>query len=113
LSVRFDQQQGWSEAAGQINWGGGVLGYPFEGRVERASLPPLVGKLNLDRERLHVALTDQAKARMGDFYLSKDRMLDVQLTQRLLQNVAGYRGQAGLDTAVITTRQPLASLGSF
>lgn len=113
LSVRFDQQQGWSEAAGQINWGGGVLGYPFEGRVERASLPPLVGVLKMDRERVHVALTDQARARMGDFYVSKDRMLDVQLTQRLLQHVAGYRGQAGLDTAVITTRQPLASVGTF
>jgi general secretion pathway protein N len=113
LSLRFDQQQGWSDAEGQMNWGGGVLGYPFEGRVERASLPPLVGTLRINQERLHVGLTDQAKARMGDFYLSKDRMLDVQLTQRLLQNVAGYRGQAGLDTAVITTRQPLASVGAF
>ncbi len=113
LSIRFDQQQGWTMADGQINWGGGVLGYPFEGHVERASLPPLVGQFKIDRERLHIGLTDQAQARMGDFYVSKDRMLDVQLTQRLLQNVAGYRGQAGLDTAVITTRQPLASLGTF
>jgi general secretion pathway protein N len=69
-----------------------------------------VGKLNQDHDRLHLALTDVSQGRMGDFYLSPDQMLDVQLTQRLLSFVAGYRGQAGLDTAVISTRQPLSTL---
>lgn len=74
------------------------------------TLPPLIGQLSLDRERLHLAITDSNKGRMGDLYVSPDQMLDVQLTQRLLQNVAGYSGQAGLDTAVVTTRQPISSL---
>lgn len=104
---------GWTDVSGQLNWGGGALGYPFEGRTERAALPPMVGRLALDRDRLHLALTDANQGRMGDIYVSADQMLDVQLTQRLLASVAGYRGQAGLDTAVISTRQPLASLGGF
>jgi general secretion pathway protein N len=58
------------------------------------------------------------KERMGDLYLSakdaqKEMMLDVQLTQRLLLNVASYHGQAGLDTAVIAVRQPLSALGTM
>lgn len=110
LGLVFDQKTGFDQVAGQLNWGGGTLGYPFEGRTQRAAMPPLVGQLAMNRERLHVALTDSSKGRMGDIYLSTDQMLDVQLTQRLLQNVAGYRGQAGLDTAVVTTRQPLSSL---
>lgn len=110
LGVRVDQKAGFEQVAGQLNWGGGTLGYPFEGRVQRAAMPPLVGQLDLVDQRLHLALTDSTNGRMGDIYISPDRMLDVQLTQRLLQNVAGYRGQAGLDTAVVTTRQPLSSL---
>ncbi len=102
---------GWSLAEGALSWGGGTLGYPMEGRVERAALPPLQGALSLDKQRLHLALTTVQNERMGDIYLAPDSMLDIQLTQRLLQTVAGYHGQAGLDTAVVSTRQPLASLG--
>jgi general secretion pathway protein N len=111
LSVGKDQSSGWTDVTGQINWGGGALGYPFEGRVEHAALPPMVGVFKQDRDRLHLALTNASQGRMGDFYLSTDHMLDVQLTQRLLSSVAGYHGQAGLDTAVISTRQPLSTLG--
>lgn len=110
LGIKVDKKTGFDQVDGQLNWGGGALGYPFEGRVQRAAMPPLVGQLSLDGERLHLALTDSNRGRMGDVYVSPDQMLDVQLTQRLLQNVAGYRGQAGLDTAVVTTRQPIASL---
>ncbi len=110
LGLVFDQNTGFDQVDGQLNWGGGTLGYPFEGRIQRAAMPPLVGQLAMNRERLHLAFTDSSKGRMGDIYLSANQMLDVQLTQRLLQNVAGYRGQAGLDTAVVTTRQPLSSL---
>jgi general secretion pathway protein N len=39
-------------------------------------------------------------------------MLDVQLTQRLLLNVPSYEGKAGLDTYVISSRQPLLQGGS-
>ena len=34
-------------------------------------------------------------------------MLDVQITQRMLMNVPSYQGKAGLDTYVVSSRQPL------
>lgn len=121
-SVRQSTNQTFSAAEGQLSWGGGLISYPYEGRNERATLPPLLGQVSLDKERLHLALTNGQKERMGDFYLSpqsnaqsaqSQMMLDVQLTQRLLLNVAGYHGQAGLDTAVISVRQPLNTLGAM
>ena len=39
--------------------------------------------------------------------LDQNLMLDVQLTQRLLLNIASYNGKAGLDTYVVSSRQPL------
>lgn len=123
VSVNQSKNQTFSDADGQLSWGGGLMSYPYEGRTERATLPPLLGAISLDRDRLHIALTNGQKERMGDFYLSPQSstqpnagskmMLDVQLTQRLLLNVAGYHGQAGLDTAVITLRQPLNTLGAM
>jgi len=44
---------------------------------------------------------------MANLVLDPDMMLDVQLTQRLLLNVPSYDGKAGLDTYVISSRQPL------
>jgi hypothetical protein len=38
-------------------------------------------------------------------------MLDVQLTQRII-NIPSYEGKAGLDTYVISSRQPLLQGGS-
>ncbi len=111
VTLEWQTPTGWQEASGQLNWGGGALGYPFEGRLERAVLPPLKGNVSLDRDKLHLALVDTANARMGDLYVDREQMLDVQLTQRLLLNVSGYQGQAGLDTAVVSVRQPIATLG--
>lgn len=101
---------GWQTAEGQLNWAGGLLGYPLEGHIEHANLPPLVATLGAEDGRLQVDLTNTQHERMGNIYLTKDQMVEVQLTQRLLLTVASYHGQAGLDTAVVTTRQPLASL---
>jgi general secretion pathway protein N len=110
IKVIYHKQQGWQDAEGQMNWAGGMLGYPFEGHIERANLPPLMAQLSAPQGRLQLNMTTVQNERMGDIYLSKDQMLEVQLTQRLLLTVAGYRGQAGLDTAVVSTRQPLSSL---
>ena len=38
-------------------------------------------------------------------------MMDVQLTQRLLLNIPSYDGKAGLDTYVISSRQPVLKGG--
>ncbi len=118
--ISFVQQdmKGFSSVQGGLSWGGGLVSYPYQGRTERINLPPLLGVLSEDHDRLHLAMTNGQKERMGDLYFSsssatqKEMMVDVQLTQRLLLNVAGYHGQAGLDTAVISTRQPLAAVGA-
>lgn len=44
---------------------------------------------------------------MANLLLDANIMLDVQLTQRLLLNIPSYDGKAGLDTFVISSRQPL------
>lgn len=112
LTVIRHKEKGWQRAEGQMNWVGGTLGYPFEGRVERANLPPLVANLSADQGKLQLNLSNGQRERMGDIYLSADNMLEVQLTQRLLLTVSGYHGQAGMDTAVVSTRQPLSSLSA-
>lgn len=123
VAVNQASSQAFLSAEGRMSWGGGLMSYPYGGRTERATLPPLLAEMSLDKDRLHLALTNGQKERMGDFYLSPQSsaqsatqskmMIDVQLTQRLLLNVAGYHGQAGLDTAVISLRQPLSTLGAI
>ena len=49
---------------------------------------------------------------MANIALDPSMMLDVQLTQRFLLNVPSYDGKAGLDTYVISSRQPLLQGGS-
>jgi general secretion pathway protein N len=39
--------------------------------------------------------------------LDQNVMLDLRLTQRLLLNISSYNGKAGLDTYVVSSRQPL------
>lgn len=119
VAFTLQDTQGFADVGGALSWGGGLLAYPNAGHMERANLPLLLGTLSTDKDRLHLALTNEQKERMADLYLSPQAagqpqmMLDVQLTQRLLQNVASYHGQAGLDTAVVSSRQPLSSVGSL
>jgi general secretion pathway protein N len=119
ISISQHKSGRFASVEGQLSWGGGLITYPFEGRVDRATLPPLLGEFSVDRDRLHLAMSNAQKERMGDLYLSaptasqKEMMLDVQLTQRLLLNVSSYKGQAGLDTAVVAVRQPFSSLGAM
>lgn len=115
------EKRDFTAAAGQLKWAGGILGYPFQGKQEQLNLPPLNGRLALDSpktnsaaagtSRVHLALTNQAGERMGDFYWGADQFVEAQLTQRFLTHLQGYQGQAGLDTAVISTRLPASALG--
>ena len=110
VSVKYKKQQGYQDAEGQLTWAGGLLNYPIAQRLERIDIPPLVGQLSAENDQLKLAVQDSQKQRMADLSLGKDSMLDVQVTQRLLLNAPSYQGKAGLDTAVISTRQPLGSL---
>lgn len=106
-------QHGFIDADGQLSWSGGQLGYPSAGKTYRINLPAMHGQLSSekkgDTQRLHLSLLDSQDKRLGEFYVDEQNMLDVALTQRLLQYMPEYKGQAPQDTAVVTIRQPLSS----
>ena len=112
LEFKFQPEQGFSKADGKIQWGGGALIYNFAQRQDRMDIPSLLGQIKDENGKLHLDIQDQRNQKIANLNLDPSLMLDVQLTQRLLQNTASYTGKAGLDTFVISSRQPLFS-GAF
>ena len=80
-------------------------------RQDRMSVPSLNGIFKDENTKLIIDLQDARGQKMANIVLDQGMMLDVQLTQRLLLNVPSYDGKAGLDTYVISTRQPLIQGG--
>lgn len=111
VAFRFHPEQGFSQADGQLQWGGGTLVYTFAQRQESMEIPSLQGKIQDDAGKLKLEINDQRSQKMANLSLEPSLMLDVQLTQRFLLNVASYSGKAGLDTFVLSSRQPLFSGG--
>jgi general secretion pathway protein N len=108
---------GFSGADGQLTWVGGEVGYPSGDKVFYITMPAMRAQLTTEQKNdnnlLHANLLDSQDRRLGDIYLDKDNMLDVSLTQRLLENMPDYKGQAPQDTPVVSVRQPLlAGLGA-
>lgn len=104
---------GFREASGQLTWVGGEVGYPSGGKVFYITMPALRAELSAEQKNnknlLHVNLINNQDKRLGDLYIDGDNMLDVSLTQRLLENMPEYKGQAPQDTPVVSVRQPLLS----
>jgi len=75
-------------------------------------MPSLNGQLTDQNGQLQVDIRDQRSQKMANLLLDANMMLDVQLTQRLLLNIPSYDGKAGLDTFVISSRQPLIQGGN-
>ena len=102
---------GFSQAAGQLTWVGGELGYPSGGKVFYITIPALRAELSAEQKNnknlLHINLVNNQDKRLGDLYLDGDNMLDVSLTQRMLESMPEYKGQAPQDTPVVSVRQPL------
>lgn len=107
------QAAGFNKAAGQLTWVGGEVGYPSGDKVFYITIPATRAQLSTERKNnnnlLHVNLLNNQDKRLGDLYLDGDNILDVSLTQRLLENMPEYKGQAPQDTSVISVRQPLAA----
>ena len=80
-------------------------------RQDRMNIPSLNGTFKDENAKLMIDLQDARGQKMANIVLDQGMMLDVQLTQRLLLNVPSYDGKAGLDTYVISTRQPLVQGG--
>lgn len=104
---------GFTDADGQLTWVGGDMGYPSGGKTFYLTVPPMRAQLSTEQKTnksvLHVNLLNNQDKRLGDLYLDGDNMLDVSLTQRLLESMPEYKGQAPQDTPVVSVRQPLLS----
>lgn len=107
INLRYQKNDGFSDATGQLQWAGGQLLYSLGSRQDRMNIPSLKGEIQDDGGKLIFNIQDQRGQKMANLVLDSDMMLDVQLTQRLLLNVPSYDGKAGLDTYVISSRQPL------
>lgn len=106
-------RSGFSQADGQLTWVGGEVGYPSGGKVFYLTIPALRAELSAEQKNnknlLHINLVNNQDKRLGDLYIDGDNMLDVSLTQRLLETMPEYKGQAPQDTPVVSVRQPLLS----
>lgn len=112
-SATGGQSAGFVQAEGQLTWVGGEIGYPSGNKVFYITMPPMRAQLSTEQKTnknlLHVNLLNNQDKRLGDLYIDGDNMLDVSLTQRLLENMPEYKGQAPQDTEVVSVRQPLLS----
>lgn len=111
MTLRFKKDTGFSDADGKLHWGGGELRYTFGQRQDQINIPSLSGQLKDATGKLVFDIQDQRSQKMANISLDQTMMLDVQLTQRMLLNVPSYDGKAGLDTYVISSRQPLIQGG--
>lgn len=111
VQLNYKPELGFSKSEGVLQWGGGALIYQFAQRQDRMDIPSLIGQLSDESGKLQISLQDQRSQKMANLSLDSSLMLDVQLTQRLLQNIPSYSGKAGLDTYVMGSRQPLLSGG--
>ncbi|MFN0296142.1 type II secretion system protein N [Acinetobacter albensis] len=112
IHFNFKKEQGFAQAEGTLQWAGGNLVYSYAQRQERMTMPSLQGKLSDENSQLIFEMGDLRGQKLIAVALDKDLMLNVQLTQRLLLNIPSYQGKAGLDTYVISSRQPLLKGGS-
>ncbi|HCA5187117.1 type II secretion system protein N [Acinetobacter baumannii] len=112
IQFNYKKEQGFAAVDGQLHWGGGTLIYNIGDRQDRMNMPSLSGQLTDQNGQLQVDIRDQRNQKMANLLLDANMMLDVQLTQRLLLNVPSYDGKAGLDTFVISSRQPLLQGGN-
>lgn len=112
IHFNFKKDQGFAQAEGTLQWAGGNLVYSYAQRQERMTMPSLQGKLSDENSQLIFEMGDLRGQKLIALALDKDLMLNVQLTQRLLLNIPSYQGKAGLDTYVISSRQPLLKGGS-
>ena len=111
VQFKMNKDKGFSNVDGQLQWAGGELQYTMGQRQDRMNIPSLNGTFKDENAKLIIDMQDARGQKMANIVLDQGMMLDVQLTQRLLLNVPSYDGKAGLDTYVISTRQPLVQGG--
>ena len=107
VQLNYKKNEGFTQAEGAMHWLGGEMRYGQYDQQELIRVPNLLAKLSQDQQKLNVDVRDNRNQKMLNIVLDPSLMLDVQVTQRFLLNAPSYQGQAGLDTYVISSRQPL------
>lgn len=91
---------GFSQAKGQLIWVGGEFGYPSGSKVFYITTPVLCAELSTEQKTnknlLDINLVNNQDKRLGDLYIDGNSMLDVSLTQRLLESMPEYKGKSPL-----------------
>lgn len=113
LSLSYQDGKGIVDADGQLTWTGGTMGYPTAGKVFNINLPSMRADISDTKKGeqsfLKADLLDAQSKRLGELLMDQNQMLDINLTQRLLEHMPEYNGQAPQDTVVVSVRQPLFS----
>lgn len=113
LSFGLHESKGFVDVDGQLTWAGGGLGYRTGSTTYNLLLPAMRADISQESREgaqvIHANLVDGNSKRLGDIYIDKEAMLDVDLTQRLLETMPSYKGSAPADTTVVSVRQPLLS----
>ena len=112
VAFHFQNEQGFNKIKGQMQWAGGELIYQLGQNQDRMNMPSLKGAMSEEAGKLILDIQDQRGQKMANISLDAAMMLDVQVTQRMLLNVPSYQGKAGMDTYVVSSRQPLLSGGA-
>lgn len=111
-NITFKKDTGYQNVSGKLNWAGGNLGYAEGNKKYQIALPTMQAELTDKDNVLQMQIVNDGQKRLGQLTLDKEAMLDISLTQRLLENMPSYKGSAPKDTPVVSLRQPLkASLG--
>ncbi|WOE30645.1 MULTISPECIES: type II secretion system protein N [unclassified Acinetobacter] len=107
FNTRYRKKTGFENSSGQLQWQGGELVYRLAMHQEQMLLPALNGQFLSDQGKLIADIRNQKTHKMLYLVLDANGILDLQVTQRMMQHASGYTGQAAIDSYVISMRQPL------
>lgn len=96
----------WTDAGGQLTWGGGALQFSLDGQMQQAMLPPVQITPRLDGDSLVLTLSEVGSGLgLALVRLRPDGQVETQLRERLLRYNPAYRSSGGdPDAVVVTTR---------
>lgn len=107
LNLDYKKDQGFSAVDGELSWLGGETSYRIDDRPSTINIPSVMGRLSEEQQKMILNVRDEREQKMLNITIDPSLMMDVQMTQRFLLNSPSYKGQASLDTYVLSSRQPL------
>lgn len=106
LAVSVDGDMQVTEAAGTLNWKGGMVSASLSGSPEQYSVPPVVGVVSQRMNGAFVDLTQLEGGKpLGEVGITGDGILSVTVLQRVMALAGMAAGDE--DKVLIKTQQPL------